>query len=330
MVARCFSAMVLSKQQASALSPLAKRVPAPRKSTNPVEAQKFIDDRDSFVYIVDTLAKDSTHAGPVAGFLRNLVKKRAAEDTEKDGKFCGQCNNFSRLPTKWIDPYLRGIVGDSLSTEILDLLYRHGNKVTREIFQYAHGLADSDYWPPDAKEHKILALMLKHRYETMGELLVGFFPAKVETDGKIDWVNHGPWSLVYNDEGVCTSIVYMGRSTAVPNKHEVITRAFEKRDFHSHTLASVKLDRTCFTLADFNFEPVAKGPNGTRLSKGRDGNKLVVTEEISQKARSSGVFDKDPEKESPDVVHERINKKRSLALVTARAAAREKKQAKAQ
>lgn len=175
-----------------------------------------------------------------SGHFKNMAKGGDQEEILKDW-FHHTYSTLKMVPKYWWVAFFMNHTGASRHT--LDAIEKKNASGLRQVAAFMFGVRDSMHWPQRA--HRKLLLTQWDR----GMRWRDWWQNAVAADGTIDWVNHGPFELVFDGQLV-TQVKHISGETAplvgvaVTNDWDIIS------PWHDYD-ASLKFKALNPRIADF-------------------------------------------------------------------------------
>lgn len=229
------------------LHPLARKVPAAKRTSDLVEKIRLDQERAAQVEIIHSIMSEPALAMPTLGFLHSQRSKKNKNGAHEHS-FPDSYNTFARLPTYWMAAHIEAVTKNGLDRNFLEGCTKVDSFSVRAMFHYAHSTTDSDYWPREMLLKTTLAKQFTFRYYECGERLKNF--KKFIKNDAVSWVAASPYILQYTEKTVVVIKHRFSEDAITLKAHQVITDGFVPADFYSEKLATLSLDGSSYTLAN--------------------------------------------------------------------------------
>jgi hypothetical protein len=212
---------------------------------------------------LDFLMKYPESSPDVAMYIEQMVLKLNA-DAQADGdRFCEKYNRIWRIPPAWWHAWLA--TNDKRMTKtVLDLIHNHNPQALRYVGYFVTGLCGNDVLPKEllckAVASRVFAILSSERGDRIGRVL-----AHTNKDtGEIDWSKCGPYHIVFDQNGVATSITHETGVTVPVSRSSSFYNDWKVEEPYADHAACVKGPmKASYPLA--GFFPLGQGLPGESL-----------------------------------------------------------------
>lgn len=181
-----------------------------------------------------------------SGHFKNMAKGGDNEEIQKEW-FHHTYSTLKMIPKYWWVDFFINHTG--APREVLDRIERANANGIRQVAAFMFGVRDSMHWPQRAHRKLLLTQWMLKRGQERGARWEDWWQKAVNATGAVDWVNCGPFKLVFEDQ-VVTEVKHISGATApllgvtVTNDWDIIS------PWHDYD-ASLKFKALNPRIADF-------------------------------------------------------------------------------
>lgn len=234
------------------LSPLARRVPQYKKSSNTLEDTLRKQQHAMLVHIVDVLSKNDQLISPLDSHMVLLMKEMATKSGDDEW---ASVSTMAKLDEDWILQWLEH--HSNLTLEELSASKIADPMSFQHLLTFGLQLPAQVKLAPEMKFKPVCWAVLASRHEQVGNRLRTLDSTCISASGAIRWAK-GCYSLCF-DHGQANLIKHVtGASVALP-PYVVINSEFTIENNYDDKAASATLGAASYLLQ--NFFGVGVGPN---------------------------------------------------------------------
>lgn len=202
------------------ISPWAKKIPKVKKTGDVDKDLQLNIERDSLIYIMDTLAANPSLVMPTKGFMERELKKQAGAEKTKQGNYIGGApfpadyKYLAKIPRYWYTSWMVENSDGEITKDMASNLELADSAVLRRAFDFFTCTHSGHAWPQLALDRSVMSKMFAARSEECGPRLKGWWARAVRRDSTVDWSKGGAYTLLFDQAtGRASRVKHVSGST---------------------------------------------------------------------------------------------------------------------